>query len=106
MGQFFKLTHYRNFLKCDFHANTSVKRRNIAGIDLLADLCFAPPNTNMEGAMTGSFSCFRAWILISVAMLATAAMAQRGGSGSSTPARSGTPSRNPSTPDQIGRAHV
>ena len=49
--------------------------------------------------MTGSSSNFRAWILISMAMLATAAMAQRGGSGSSTPARSGTPSRNPSTPD-------
>lgn len=49
--------------------------------------------------MTGSSSCFRAWILIGVAMLATAAMAQRGGSGSNTPSRSGNPPRNPSAPD-------
>lgn len=47
-----------------------------------------------------SSSFFRAWILIGMATLATAAMAQRGSNtGSSSTSRSNVPSRTPTTPD-------
>src|SRR5215470_9364929 len=49
--------------------------------------------------MTSKSSWFRAWILIAVAMLATAAMAQRGGSGSTNPPRPTAPPRTPAAPD-------
>jgi len=50
--------------------------------------------------MTGSSSCFRAWILIGMATVATVAVAQRGGgTGSSSSSRTNVPSRTPSTPD-------
>ena len=50
--------------------------------------------------MTSRSSSLRAWILIGMVTLATAAMAQRGGStGSTSSSRTTVPSRTPNTPD-------